>query len=153
MAPNNKKRCPVSLYLRNKMVQNDKKFCLTLVSRELYLIWFWFLVPMSVQIQAVFHSWAQENWCPKIKTFYFKDKFYSLKAHVHYFTVFIYLPTSRTAKLGIVTHFTFTNLPWCSQSINSLIYVHYIQIPSCFLWVFDDSHDCTSSYYCQPPPP
>ena len=27
-------------------------------------------------------------------------------------------------------HFTFTNLPWCSQSMNSLIYVYPIQISS-----------------------
>ena len=55
---------------------------------------------------------------------------YPLKAHAHYFTVFIYLETWRGAKLGIFTHFTFTNLPWCSQSMNSLIYVYSIQIPS-----------------------
>ena len=54
----------------------------------------------------------------------------ALKAHAHYFTVFIYLETWRGAKLGIFTHFTFTNLPWCSQSMNSLIYVYSIQIPS-----------------------
>ena len=34
------------------------------------------------------------------------------------------------SKLDIFTHFTFTNLPWCSQSMNSLIYVYSIQIPS-----------------------
>ena len=55
---------------------------------------------------------------------------YPLKAHAHYFTVFIYLETWRGAKLGIFTHFTFTNLPWCSQSMNSLIYVYSMQIPS-----------------------
>ena len=131
------------------MAQNDKKFCLTLVSWELYLIWFWFLLPMLVLIQF-FTLGHKKIGAQKIKTFYFQDKFYSLKAHVHYFTVLIYLPTSRAAKLLIVTHFTFTNLPWCSQSINSLIYVHSIQIPSCFLWVFDDSHDRTSSYYRHP---
>ena len=43
------------------------------------------------------------------------------------------------AKLGIFIHFMFTNLPQCSQSINSLIYVYSIQIPSCFLWVPDHS--------------
>ena len=55
---------------------------------------------------------------------------YSLKAHAHYFTVFMYLESWGVAKLGIFTHFTFTNLPWCSQSMNSLIYVYSIQIPS-----------------------
>ena len=53
----------------------------------------------------------------------------SLKSHAHYFTVFIYLETWRGAKLGIYTHFTFTNSPWCSQSMNSLIYVYSMQIP------------------------
>ena len=34
--------------------------------------------------------WAQENQRPKkLKNFFFHDKFYSLKAHVHYFTVLI----------------------------------------------------------------
>ena len=34
--------------------------------------------------------WAQENQRPKkLKKFFFQDKFYSLKAHVHYFTVLI----------------------------------------------------------------
>ena len=55
---------------------------------------------------------------------------YPLKAHAHYLTVFIYLETWRGAKIGIFTHFTFTNLPRCSQSMNSLIYVYSIQIPS-----------------------
>ena len=111
------------------MAQNDKKFCLTLVSWELYLIWFWFLLPMLVLIQF-FTLGHKKIGAQKIKTFYFQDKFYSLKAHVHYFTVLIYLPTSRAAKLLIVTHFTFTNLPWCSQSINSLIYEYSVQISS-----------------------
>ena len=55
---------------------------------------------------------------------------YSLKAHAHYFTVFIYLETWRGTKLGIFTPFIFTNLSWCSQSINSLIYVYSIQMTS-----------------------
>ena len=67
-----------------------------------------------------------------LKTIFFQNKFYSLKAHAHYFFVLIYLSTWRTAKLGVFTHFTITNLPQCSQSINSLIYVYSIQIPSCF---------------------
>ena len=54
---------------------------------------------------------------------------YSLKAHAHYFTVFINLETWRGAKIGIFTHFIFTNLPWCIQSMNSLIYVYSLQIP------------------------
>ena len=66
--------------------------------------------------------------------FFFQYMLYSLKAHAHYFTVFIYLETWRGTKLSIFTHFTFTNLPWCSQSMNSLmnslIYVYSLQIPS-----------------------
>ena len=74
----------------------------------------------------------------KIKNnFFCQDKFYSLKAHAHYFTVFIYLATWRAPTLGIFTYSIFTNLPWCSQSMNSLIYIYSIQIPSCFLWVLD----------------
>ena len=48
-------------------------------------------------IQAVFHVgdrfWARENRRPKNKIFFPQDKFYSLKAHEHYFTVLIYLAT------------------------------------------------------------
>ena len=85
----------------------------------------------------------------KIKKQFFQDKFYSLKAHAHYFTVFIYLATWRAAKLGIFTHM-FTNLPQCSQSMNSLIYIYSIQIPSYLLWVLDRSHGHTFSCYCCP---
>ena len=49
-------------------------------------------------IQAVFHVgdhfWAGQNWHPKTqKNFFFEDKFYSLKAHAHYFAVLMYLAT------------------------------------------------------------
>ena len=77
---------------------------------------------------------------------FFQDNFYSLKAHAHYFTVFIYLATWRAAKLGIFTHI-FTNLPQCSQSMNSLIYIYSIQISRCFLSVLDHSHGHTFSCY------
>ena len=96
-------------------------------------------------------SVSRENRRPKSqKIFFFQDKFYSLKAYAHCFTVLIYSATSRAAKLGIFTHFSFTNSPRCSQSINSLIYVYSIHIPSCFLWVLDHSRDRTSSYYRRP---
>ena len=49
-----------------------------------------------------------------------KNNFFP-KAHAHYFTVLIYLGTWRATKLGVFPHFIFTNLPRCSQSINSLI--------------------------------
>ena len=84
----------------------------------------------------------------KIRIFF--PKFYSLKAHAHYFTLFIYLPSWRAAKLDIFTHLTFTNLPRYSQNMNSWIYVYPIQIPSCFLWVLDHSRYHTSSYYHHP---
>ena len=41
-------------------------------------------------------------------------------------------------------------LTWCSQSMNSLIYVCSIKIFSCFLWVLYHSSDHTSSDYCHP---
>ena len=95
------------------------------------------------------HFWAQGK-APKKLKFFFQDKFYSLKAHAHYFTVLIYLAAWRAVKLGIFTHFTFPNLTQCSQSINSLIYVYSIQVPGCLLRVLDHSHDCTSLYYIRP---
>ena len=64
------------------------------------------------------------------KAIFFQYMLYSLKAHAHCFTVFINLETWRGAKIGIFTHFIFTNLPWCIQSMNSLIYVYSLQIPS-----------------------
>ena len=80
--------------------------------------------------------------------FFFQNNFYSLKAHAYYFTVIIYLAPCRAAKLDIFTHFIFTNIGIrCGQSINSLIYVYSIQVPSCFLWMLDHTRDCTSSYY------
>ena len=90
-------------------------------------------------------------WCKKIgtqkilKTTLFQDKLYSLKALAHYFTVLIHLATWRAAKLDIFTHFTSTNLPWCS--LNSLTYAQSIYMPSCFLWVLNHSPDRTSLYY------
>ena len=59
---------------------------------------------------------------------FYSDKFNSLKAHAHYFTVLIYLATWQAAKFGIFTYFMPKNLPWCCinslmyQSINSLIF-------------------------------
>ena len=46
-------------------------------------------------IQVVFHVgdrfWARENRRPKnSKTILFQDKFYSLKAHAHYFTTLLH---------------------------------------------------------------
>ena len=82
-------------------------------------------------MQAVFsHQWlllARENQHPKIIIIFSLDKFYSLKAHANYFTILIYFAAWKAAKLGIFfIHFMFTNLPWCSQSINSLIYVYIL---------------------------
>ena len=82
-------------------------------------------------MQAVFsHQWlllARENQHPKIIIIFSLDKFYSLKAHANYFTILIYFGAWKAAKLGIFfIHFTFINLPWCNQSINSLIYVYIL---------------------------
>ena len=88
------------------------------------------------------HRWlllGARKLTPKnLKTIFFQDKFYSFKG------------SCILLKLGIFTHFTFTDLPRCSQSINSLIYVYSILIPCGFLWVLDHSHDLTSSYYRRP---
>ena len=65
----------------------------------------------------------------------------------------MYLATWTAAKLGIFTLFTFTNLSRCSQSINSLIHVYSLQIPSCFLWLLDPSRGRFSSCYRPSPPP
>ena len=46
--------------------------------------------------------------------------------------------------------YSFTDLPQCRQSIDSLIYVYSIQILSCFLWVLDHYCDRTS-LYCRHP--
>ena len=121
---------------------------------KLGLWWVPFVQSLAL-IQAVFHVgdcfWARENRRQKNqKIIFFQDKFYSLKDHAYYFIVVIYFPTGRAAKLGIFTHFTFKNLPQCSQSINWLIYVYSIQIPSCFLWVLYQSRDRTSSHYRHP---
>ena len=64
----------------------------------------------------------------------------------------MYLATWTAAKLGIFTLFTFTNLSRCSQSINSLIHVYSLQIPSCFLWLLDPSRGRFSSCYRPSPP-
>ena len=96
----------------------------------------------------IFRSWlllGARRFAPKkLKSNFFWYVLYPLKAHSHYFTVFIYLEAWRGAKIGIFTHFTYTNLPWCSQSMNSLIYVYCIQIPS---WSQTWSH-----FFFLPPP-
>ena len=58
-----------------------------------------------------------------------------IKAHPSYFTVLIYLATSRAARLGIFTHFRFVNIPHCRQSINSLLYVYYTDPQLFFFFV------------------
>ena len=82
-------------------------------------------------IQAVFHIsdrfWEQQNrHTQNWKTFFFQQSSYSLKAHAYYFTVLIHLATWKADKVGIFTDFTSINLPWCSQSINSLMYVYLL---------------------------
>ena len=49
------------------------------------------------------HFWAWENQHRKNqKTIFFKDWFYSFKAHAHYFTIFIYLATWLGELLNLV---------------------------------------------------
>ena len=59
--------------------------------------------------------------------------------HSHCFTVLIYLATWRAAKLGIFSHFMFANLPWCSQSMNSLIYILYTDPQLLFMSAWSQS--------------
>ena len=68
-------------------------------------------------MQAFFHvsdhfsvSEREKIGAQKIKIFFFQDKFYSLKARVHFVTVLLYQATWRAAKLGIFTHFTLIHL-------------------------------------------
>ena len=60
---------------------------------------------------------------------FFQNKFYSLKAHAHHFTVLITLATSRAARIGIFT------------LLRSQTYPE---------WVLDQSRDRASSYYNRP---
>ena len=91
-----------------------------------YKVWLisWWIGPNT----GCFSSWwpllGTTKLVPKKLKNNFFPIFYSLKAHAHYFTILMYLETWRGAKLGIFTHFTFTNIPWCNQSMNSLIYVY-----------------------------
>ena len=85
----------------------------------------------------------------KLKNNFFQDKFYSLKAHAHYFTVLIYLATWRTAKLGIFTYFRSINLPRRKQSINSLMYVYYTDLQLIFMSSWSQSW---SHFFVLPPP-
>ena len=83
-----------------------------------------------ILIQTVFHASdpflvATKSAPKKLKNNFFQDKFYSLKAHAHYFTVLISFATWRAAKRNIFNHFKSINLPRCRQSINSLIRVSY----------------------------
>ena len=87
---------------------------------------------------------------------FFQDNFYSLKAHAHYLTVFIYLETWRAAKLGIFTHFTFTNLPWyqgkfelkmMTQSNDAVKGWTYWCMYTLYGFTADHRRDHTSSYY------
>ena len=87
-----------------------------------------FCMLSTALIQAVFHIafGRKKIGAQKIKKQFF-SKISSIlwKAHAHYFTFLIYLATWRAAKLGIFTHFLFTNLPRCSQSITTNICVLY----------------------------
>ena len=93
-----------------------------------YKVWLisWWIGPNT----GCFSSWwpllGTTKLVPKKLKNNFFPIFYSLKAHAHYFTIFMYLETWRGAKLCIFIHFTFTNIPWCNQNMNSLIYVYIL---------------------------
>ena len=83
---------------------------------------------------------ARKSSPKKLKNNFFQYMLYSLKAHAHYLTVFIYLETWRGPKLGVFIHFTFENLPRCSQSMNSYVYRSPV----------NHSRDHNSLYYHRP---
>ena len=83
----------------------------------------------------------------KLKNIFSKIRY--SHAHAHYFIVFIYLATWRAAKLDIFTHFFFTNLPWCSQSMNSLICILYTDPQLLFMSAWSQSW---SHFFVLPPP-
>ena len=69
---------------------------------------------------------------------------------LYYFTVPIRIITWAAAKLGIFTHFTSTNLPRLAIA-STQYHMYTIRRPTtAFLWVLDQSRDCTSSYYRRP---
>ena len=110
-------------------------------------------------IQAVFSRQppildVKESAVKELRTIFFQDKFYSLKAHAHDLTVLVYLATWTAVRLGIFSHFASTNLSWCSQSNNLLMHVYYPDSQLLFMSTWSQpclqSRDCTSSYYCHP---
>ena len=96
-----------------------------------------------------FSSWRSllgaRNRCPKNeKSIFFPIYIIFFKVSCTLLHCFYILRNLRSSKLGIITHFIFTNLPRYSQSMNSLIYVYCIQIPS---WSESWSH-----FFVLPPP-
>ena len=79
------------------------------------------------------------------------DIFYSWKAHAHYFTVSIYLATWRAAELCIFTHFMFTNLPRCNNSLNSLIYIYILYTDPQLLLISSWSQSWSYFFLLMPP--
>ena len=108
---------------------------------------------LPVLIQAVFSQWpllGTRKLAPKkYKNNFFQDKFDSLKAHAHYFTVLLYLATWRASKRGIFTHFTLKNLPRCSQSIISLLCILYTDPQLVFMSAWSK---LWLHYFVLPPP-
>ena len=137
-----------------KKIRSKNKLCSKLPNKcQMVLPARQYLIP-SPNTDCFSRRWpllgARKSAPKKLKNNSFQDKFYPLKARGHYFTVLIYVATWWAAKLGIFTHSAFANLPRCSQTINSLIYVYSIQTPDAFSWMLDHSCDGTSSYYCRP---
>ena len=86
------------------------------------------------------------KWAPKkLKTSFFQDKLYSLKARAHYCTALIYITTKIAAELGIFTHFTPKTYSDYLKHQRSYIYYMYT-----IHRVLDQSRGRTSSYYRRP---
>ena len=148
--------CSKSLKENKHIIHDLKHFCQWLRSNKISLkvskptiITFKHLVLVRAVFHTVDHFWARENWHPKIKKQFLQDKLYSLNAHAHYFTVFIYVATWRAAKLGILPILHSQTNPDVAKT-QTLTYVYSMQVLNCFLWVPDHNNDHTSLYYGHP---
>ena len=104
------------------------------------------------------HRWlllGATKLAPKIS--FLQHKFYSLKAHAHYFTFLIYFQQLeellKLVFLLVLHPSTYLDVVKVSQLTNVCI---LIQIPSCFLWALDHSiaHVIAWLYFfIQVPPP
>ena len=105
--------------------------------------WFWLVFPSCPNKGCFLHRWlllGARKLAPKKLSISFQHKFYSLKAHAHYFAVLIYFQELeellKLIFLIILHPSTYPDVAKASQLINVCI---LIQIPSCFLWALDHS--------------